>query len=105
MEMFPNSGLFELYGSSEAGWVTMLHPDEQFTHLGTVGRETVGSAPIRILDENGNEVPDGQPGELSCNPIRSRATGACPRRRRRRSVAITAPSATWRSAIPRASSG
>jgi fatty-acyl-CoA synthase len=68
MEMFPNSGLFELYGSSEAGWVTMLHPDEQFTHLGTVGRECVGSAPIRILDEDGNEVPDGQPGELySCN--------------------------------------
>ncbi len=67
MEMFPNSGLFELYGSSEAGWVTMLHPDEQFTHLGTVGRETVGSAPIRILDEAGNEVPDGQPGELFSN--------------------------------------
>ncbi len=34
-----------------------------------MGRETVGSAPIRILDENGDEVPDGQPGELfSCNP-------------------------------------
>jgi fatty-acyl-CoA synthase len=69
MDMFPNSGLFELYGSSEAGWVTMLHPDEQFTHLGTVGRECVGSAPIRLLDDNGNDVPDGQPGELySCNP-------------------------------------
>jgi fatty-acyl-CoA synthase len=40
----PNSGLFELYGSTEAGWVTMLHPDEQFDHLGTVGREVVGSA-------------------------------------------------------------
>jgi acyl-CoA synthetase (AMP-forming)/AMP-acid ligase II len=69
MEMFKNSGLYELYGSTEAGWVTMLHPDEQFTHLGTVGRECVGSAPIRILDEAGNEVPDGEPGELySCNP-------------------------------------
>ncbi|MFZ9039910.1 MAG: AMP-binding protein, partial [Gammaproteobacteria bacterium] len=45
MEMFPNSGLFELYGSTEAAWVTMLHPDEQFAHLGSVGRETVGSAP------------------------------------------------------------
>ncbi|WP_281249783.1 class I adenylate-forming enzyme family protein [Marivita hallyeonensis] len=64
MEMFPNSGLFELYGSTEAGWVTFLHPDEQFDHLGTVGREVVGSAPIRILDENGNEVPDGEIGEL-----------------------------------------
>ncbi|WP_304613786.1 class I adenylate-forming enzyme family protein [Paracoccus sp. (in: a-proteobacteria)] len=69
MEMFPNSGLFELYGSSEAGWVTMLHPDEQFSHLGTVGRECVGSAPVRLLDEAGDEVPDGQPGELfSCTP-------------------------------------
>ena len=69
MEMFPNSGLFELYGSTEAGWVTMLHPDEQFDHLGTVGREVVGSRPIRLLDEDGEEVPDGSPGELySCSP-------------------------------------
>ena len=34
----------------------MLHPHEQFTKLGSVGRECVGSAPIRLLDENGNEV-------------------------------------------------
>ncbi|HMR30570.1 MAG TPA: AMP-binding protein [Geminicoccaceae bacterium] len=69
MEMFPNSGLFELYGSSEAGWVTMLHPHEQFSKLGSVGRECVGSAPIRILDGNGDEVPDGEAGELySSNP-------------------------------------
>ncbi|MEQ6248101.1 AMP-binding protein [Sulfitobacter sp. HNIBRBA3233] len=64
MEMFPNSGLFELYGSSEAGWVTMLHPEEQFTNLGSVGRECIGSAPVKFLDDDGNEVPDGTPGEL-----------------------------------------
>ena len=69
MQMFPNSGLFELYGSTEQGWATMLHPHEQFDHLGSVGREVVGSAPIKILDENGVEVPDGQVGELySCGP-------------------------------------
>ncbi len=69
MEMFPNSGLFELYGSTEAGWVTMLHPHEQFDKLGTVGREVVGSAPIRLLDDDGQEVADGEPGELfSCSP-------------------------------------
>lgn len=69
MEMFPNSGLFELYGSTEAGWVTMLHPHEQFDKLGTVGREVVGSLPVRLLDDDGNEVADGEPGELfSCGP-------------------------------------
>jgi fatty-acyl-CoA synthase len=69
MDYFRNSGLFELYGSTEAGWVTMLHPDEQFTKLGSVGRECVGSAPIRLLDAAGNKVADGETGELySCNP-------------------------------------
>jgi fatty-acyl-CoA synthase len=69
MDYFRNSGLFELYGSTEAGWVTMLHPEEQFTKLGSVGRECVGSAPIRLLDPAGNEVADGETGELySCNP-------------------------------------
>ena len=69
MEMFPNSGLYELYGSTEAGWVTMLYPHEQFDKLGTVGREVIGSQPIKLLDDNGLEVPDGTPGELySCGP-------------------------------------
>jgi fatty-acyl-CoA synthase len=68
MNYFRNSGLFELYGSTEAGWVTMLHPDEQFSKLGSVGRECVGSRPVRLLDSQGNDVPDGEPGELfSCN--------------------------------------
>lgn len=68
MDYFKNTGLYELYGSTEAGWVTMLHPEEQFTKLGSVGRECVGSRPIRLLDPDGNDVPDGDPGELySCN--------------------------------------
>jgi fatty-acyl-CoA synthase len=68
MDHFRNSALFELYGSTEAGWVTMLHPEEQLTRLGSVGRECVGSRPIRLLDADGNDVPDGEPGELySCN--------------------------------------
>jgi acyl-CoA synthetase (AMP-forming)/AMP-acid ligase II len=47
----------------------MLHPHEQFDKLGSVGRECVGSAPIKLLDEAGQEVPDGETGELySCTP-------------------------------------
>jgi acyl-CoA synthetase (AMP-forming)/AMP-acid ligase II len=64
LELFPNGRLFELYGSTEAGWVTVLRPDEQIAHLGSVGREWAGSGAILLLDEQGREVPDGQPGEL-----------------------------------------
>ncbi len=66
MAMFRNSGLYELYGATEVGWATMLHPHEQDTKLGSVGRECIGSAPIRLLDEQGLEVPDGEAGELYC---------------------------------------
>jgi len=64
LEHFRNSQLYELYGSTEAGWVTLLRPDEQLTHLGAVGREWTGSGPIRLLDLDGNDVPDGEVGEL-----------------------------------------
>jgi acyl-CoA synthetase (AMP-forming)/AMP-acid ligase II len=64
LELFPNGRLFELYGSTEAGWVTVLRPDEQLTHTGSVGREWAGSGAIKLLDLDGEEVPDGQVGEL-----------------------------------------
>ena len=69
LDHFRNSQLYELYGSTEAGWVTLLRPDEQIEHLGSVGREWTGSGPIRMLDPDGNEVADGDVGELfSCTP-------------------------------------
>ena len=64
LEHFRNGKLFELYGSTEAGWVTLLRPDEQIAKLGSVGREWSGSGAIRLLDADGREVPDGAVGEL-----------------------------------------
>ena len=64
MAHFRNAGLYELYGSTEAGWVTLLRPSEQIEQLGSVGREWAGSGAIRLLDADGHEVPDGEVGEL-----------------------------------------
>jgi len=64
MEFFRNGKLHELYGSTETGWVTLLRPDEQLDRLGSVGREWAGSGPIRLLDAHGQEVADGEVGEL-----------------------------------------
>lgn len=64
MELFPNGQLYELYGSTEAGWVTLLRPDEQLRKLGSVGREWACSGAIRLLNEERQEVADGEIGEL-----------------------------------------
>lgn len=67
MEHFRNSKLYELYGSTEGGWVTLLPPDEQLAKLGSIGREWPGTGAIRLLDTDGNEVKQGEVGELYFN--------------------------------------
>lgn len=64
MKFFPNAALFEAYGSTEAGLVTILRPEEQLDRLGSIGRECVGTDTIKLLDEEGKEVADGEVGEL-----------------------------------------
>jgi acyl-CoA synthetase (AMP-forming)/AMP-acid ligase II len=64
MDYFKNAELWEAYGSTEGGLVTLLRPEDQFKKLGSIGREIFGTDQIKILDENRNEVPDGEVGEL-----------------------------------------
>ena len=64
MDFFKGVALYEAYGSSEAGIVTILKPEYQMKKLGSIGFETLGSDFVKIFDENGNEVPDGEVGEL-----------------------------------------
>ena len=64
LKCFPIVKLYEAYGSTEAGLVTILRPEDQLRKLGSMGRECIGTDVIKLLDENGNEVPTGKVGEL-----------------------------------------
>lgn len=64
MKFFPGVELYEAYGSTEAGLVTILKPEDQMRKLGSIGYEAVGTDFIKILDEDGKEVGVGEVGEL-----------------------------------------
>jgi len=53
----------EYYGGTETGPVTFCTSKEWLEHPGTVGRP-LPRAEIRILDEDGRELPPGEPGEV-----------------------------------------
>ncbi len=64
MEYFKNAELWEAYGSTEGGLVTLLRPEDQFKKLGSIGREIFGTDRIKLLDKDRKEVRDGEVGEL-----------------------------------------
>lgn len=64
MDFFPDVELYEGYGSTEAGIVTVLKPEHQMSKLGSIGFESLGTDFIKILDENDEEVRNGQVGEI-----------------------------------------
>jgi acyl-CoA synthetase (AMP-forming)/AMP-acid ligase II len=55
--------LYEVYGSTELGVDCVLKPEDQLGKPGSCGRP-YGGIEVRIIDENGHEVPVGSPGEL-----------------------------------------
>ncbi len=64
MDYFKGVELYEAYGSTEAGIVTILLPEDQIRKAGSIGKETTGTYEIKLLDENKREVPVGEVGEL-----------------------------------------
>ena len=58
-------GLHELYGFSE-GFATMLKPDKMLEKFDSVGTPVLGFD-LAILDEDGNELPRGEVGEIAGN--------------------------------------
>jgi long-chain acyl-CoA synthetase len=54
--------IWEYYGGTEGNGLTMCSSAEWMAHKGTVGRAVVGT--LRICDDDGNELPAGQPGTV-----------------------------------------
>jgi acyl-CoA synthetase (AMP-forming)/AMP-acid ligase II len=63
LERFPTTGLYEYYGSTEAGFYTVLKPVDQLRKVGSVGQPWRGCA-LRVLDADGNDLPIGEVGRV-----------------------------------------
>jgi fatty-acyl-CoA synthase len=55
--------LYNFYGATESGLVTLALPGEHTARPGTIGR-AIGGNHVRLLDGEGRDVPVGQVGEL-----------------------------------------
>jgi fatty-acyl-CoA synthase len=55
--------LWNFYGATETGLVTLAGPHDHVSRPGTIGKRMRGND-IRLLDDNGRDVPVGQVGEL-----------------------------------------
>jgi len=64
MDFFPGVELYEAYGSTEAGVVTVLRPEDQLKKLGSIGYEALGTDLVKIINEDGKEAAGGEVGEL-----------------------------------------
>jgi acyl-CoA synthetase (AMP-forming)/AMP-acid ligase II len=63
VERLGDGFLFEVYGSTELGVVTVLPPEDQLRKPGSCGKP-YGNIEVRITRDDGSEAPTGEPGEL-----------------------------------------
>ena len=54
--------IYEYYSSTEGAGGTFIEPEEWLAHPGTVGKPMAGA--VHVLDDDGNELPIGEPGTL-----------------------------------------
>ena len=57
--------LYCFYGSTEASWVCIATPEHLRRDPATVGTPPLGTV-VRIVDQDGREVPSGQTGRVFC---------------------------------------
>ena len=61
VEYFGEGKIFEFFGGTEISCVTYMRPEDQLRKPGSCGKPAMG-CDIKLLDENRNEVPLGEPG-------------------------------------------
>jgi acyl-CoA synthetase (AMP-forming)/AMP-acid ligase II len=62
MDTFTDS-VYNFYGATEVGWATIASPEDLRAAPGTAGRPPWHTV-VKILDEDGNEVPQGETGTI-----------------------------------------
>ena len=63
-ELFPTARICHHYGLTEASRATFMEYHACIDDLKTIGREASDLVSIKIFNEQGVEVPDGEPGEM-----------------------------------------
>jgi long-chain acyl-CoA synthetase len=63
VKALPQLRIFSYFGMTEAGVVTCLFPDEQFTHPASLGRPIPG-VEVRLTRDDGTEAATGEVGEM-----------------------------------------
>ncbi len=96
MDFFPGVELYEGYGSTEAGIVTVLKPEHQMSKLGSIGFESLGTDFVKLLNVDGEEVGVGEVGNcIPADRCCSRNTTSCRRKPRQRSGTAGFRPVTW----------
>ncbi|WP_427384609.1 AMP-binding protein [Janibacter sp. G56] len=57
--------LYNLYGSTEASWISIATPAHLRRHADTAGTPPLGTI-VRLVGEDGRDVPDGERGRIFC---------------------------------------
>lgn len=63
-ELFPTTRICHHYGLTEASRATFMEYHECIDDLKTIGREASDLVSVKIFNEQGVEIPDGEPGEM-----------------------------------------
>ncbi|NDZ75689.1 AMP-binding protein [Streptomyces sp. SID10362] len=61
---FPGAGVSPMFGTTECKRITVLEPDGDLAHPGSVGRALDGTE-VLILDDDGRPLPPGTVGEIA----------------------------------------